>query len=345
MTTKEDIIKLAKIRKQLRSRDIVSAYKISRQYANVLVHALITEGKLLKVGSTNKAFYILPDFASKHAEIFPPQILKRFKNKNLSEHEIIDEIERQYPPIHQLPENVKSIFTYAFSEMLNNAIEHSRSENIEVEISMQNRKLSFVVNDFGIGVYRNIMKKRKLKNEMEAIQDLLQGKTTTKPKAHSGEGIFFTSKTGDVFTLESYGYLLVINNNVNDVFVHRRPSLKHGTRVKFAIATNSTKHLNAIFKKFTDENDAGGIGFNRTEIKVKLYTIGGVHISRSQARRILTGLNKFESIILDFAKVPMVGQAFADEIFRVFHNKYPRIKIIPINMEEGVTFIIGRVSK
>jgi len=56
----------------------------------------------------------------------------------------------------------------------------------------------------------------------------------------------------------------------------------------------------------------------------------------------LSGLEKFRSIILDFDQVPVVGQAFADEVFRVFQNKFPNIKIIPINMEEGVKFMIDR---
>ena len=55
--------------------------------------------------------------------------------------------------------------------------------------------LSFIVNDSGIGIFRNIMQKRNLKSELEAIQDLMKGKTTTMPESHSGEGIFFTSKS------------------------------------------------------------------------------------------------------------------------------------------------------
>jgi hypothetical protein len=59
----------------------------------------------------------------------------------------------------------------------------------------------------------------------------------------------------------------------------------------------------------------------------------------------VSGLSKFEMIILDFDKVPTVGQAFADEIFRVFRNKYPKIKVIPINMNESVEFMIKRAEK
>ena len=40
----------------------------------------------------------------------------------------------------------------------------------------------------------------------------------------------------------------------------------------------------------------------------------------------------------------MIGQAFADEIFRVFKNKYPNIKIELINTNDAVKFMIERVK-
>ena len=82
-----------------------------------------------------------------------------------------------------------------------------------------------------------------------------------------------------------------------------------------------------------------------TEIKIKLYTMGTIHISRSQARRVLNRLEKFRKVILDFDKVPTVGQAFADEIFRVFKEKYPEVEIIPENMNEAVEFMVERAQR
>ena len=41
----------------------------------------------------------------------------------------------------------------------------------------------------------------------------------------------------------------------------------------------------------------------------------------------------------------LIGQAFADEIFRVFRNKHKEITILPINMNEEVKFMIKRVDK
>ncbi len=187
------------------------------------------------------------------------------------------------------------------------------------------------------------MKKRNLKNEIEAIQDLLKGKTTTQPQAHSGEGIFFTSKVADIFSLESFGQKLTINNLLKDIFIEDVKPSKRGTKVFFQLACDSQKHLNDIFREY--QTDPTEHAFDKTEIQIKLYTLGTVHVSRSQARRVLAGLDKFRSIILDFDQVPTIGQAFADEIFRVFKNKHPDIQVTPINMNETVRFWVDRVGK
>jgi len=339
--SKENILKLVEKQKKIRTRDIVSIFDISRQRAHVVVNKLIESGKLVKIGSTASAFYVTPDLASAHPEIFPNYVKKSLINRDLEEHKVFDEIEKKLPLISELKENVHSIFEYAFFEMLNNAIEHSLSDKINIVITVDGN-FTFEIRDFGIGVFKNIQKKRKLKDEMEAIQDLLKGKTTTQPKSHSGEGIFFTSKIADRFIIESYKYQLLIDNKIDDIFVNSHKNVR-GTKIIFSIDIKSSKHLKDLFLKFASEK--GDFHFNKTEIRVKLYSMGGVYISRSQARRLLSGLEKFSIIILDFDKVPMVGQAFADEVFRVFKNKYPKIKIEPTNMNEGIEFMIGRVEK
>lgn len=342
MLTRENILEIAKKKGKLLSKDIVRQFEVSRQYANIIISGLVADHKLIKLGSTRRAFYVLPEYAQAHKEVFPVRYATAFKNEKLEEHKVLNQIEETFPIIKNLSENVRSIFTYAFSEMFNNAIEHSQSVRIGIEVSILKKELSFIVNDSGIGVFRNVMKERGLRSELEAIQDLLKGKTTTMPKSHSGEGIFFTSRSADTFILDSFGHQLIVNNNIHDVFVRETKKIKRGTRVVFKIAIDSDKHLAEVFKKYSDLPDGGDYGFDKTEIRVKLYTIGGVHVSRSQARRVLTGLEKFKIVVFDFDKVPMVGQAFADEVFRVFHQKYPSIKLETANMAEGVKFMVRR---
>lgn len=348
MLTKEEIIKIAGKKDKITTAEIAKQFGVSRQYASGLINELVAEKRLIKVGSTRSAFYVLSSKTDKLDALIPSRIKLIKQNstgQKLEEHEVLNEVELRLPVISCLPENIKSIFTYAFSEMLNNAIDHSKSQKIVVEVGVdkKNKKLSFVITDFGIGVFRNVKEKRRLNSELEAIQDLLKGKTTTAPKMHSGEGIFFTSKVGDVFELESFGDMLMIDNKNDEMSgIGRASPQTKGTRVNFEISTDSKKHLNDIFKKFTNLDDAGGHGFDKTEIKIKLFTMGGVHISRSQARRILSGLEKFKIVVFDFEGVPLVGQAFADEIFRVFQNTHPKIKLIAENMNDAVTFMVER---
>ena len=101
------------------------------------------------------------------------------------------------------------------------------------------------------------------------------------------------------------------------------------------------KHLNDIFVAY--QTSPEDYAFDKTEVFIKLYIMGTIYISRSKARRVLSGLEKFKTVILDFKDVPTIGQAFADEVFRVFKLKYPNIIIQPINMEEGVKFMVQRV--
>ena len=344
MTNKAKILDFIEKRGRATSRDITKEIGVSRQYVNLVIADLAAENKVIKLGGTRWAFYATPTYLSKHPEIIPTNFKKRYVNRSLEEHRVFLEIEDKLPQLKELPENVRSIFTFAFSEMFNNAIEHSGSKVIFAEVMLRDGFLYFVVNDSGIGVFRNVMKKRNLKSEIEAIQDLLKGKTTTMPRTHSGEGIFFTSKAGDVFMLDSFGQMLTIDNLKDDITARHTTAIKRGTRVAFRISADSNRHLNDIFKKYTNINDGSDYGFDKTEIRVKLFTSGGVHISRSQARRILEGLDKFKVILLDYEDVPLVGQAFADEIYRVFQNKHPSIKIQEENMSEGVKFMVERAK-
>lgn len=345
MINTEKILELARKKGVIKNVDLVGLFGVSRQYISRLTARLVEEGKLIKIGSTKLALYTTPEYLEEYPELVPASYSMVLTNIGLEEHKIFDDIEHHFFPLKKCTENIKSIFEYAFSEMLNNAIEHSGSKKIKFVISLDKDILSFVVDDYGIGVFRNIMQKRKLESEIEAIQDLLKGKITTAPKLHSGEGIFFTSKVGDEFLLDSYGYQFMADNKIKDVFVKKVKSLKQGTKVSFRINIKDHHHLNDVFRRYTDTAEGDSHGFDKTEIRVRLYIIGGVHISRSQARRVLSGLDKFKVIVMDYDRVPMIGQAFADEVYRVFKNKRPDIAVQSINMNETVKFMVERAKK
>lgn len=323
---------------KLKVADIVKATGFSRAYINRFFQELRNEGKIVLIGKANKAYYIpAKKNIIKKVKKETLNIRRILRNINLSEDIVLSRIKKDTGIFLNLPKNVSAILDYAFTEMLNNAIEHSRSEKIIVTMKRDNININFEVIDFGIGIFINIMKKKKLKNELEAIQDLLKGKETTAPKEHTGEGIFFTSKVADKLIIQGSKKKLIFNNQLNDIFIKDIKPIK-GTKVKFEISKQSKRDLTKVFREYAGES----FEFSKTKVTIDLYKMDNAYISRSQARRVLSGLDKFETITLDFKNIETAGQAFADEVFRVWQNHHPTIKIIYQNANENILFMIKR---
>lgn len=338
MDIRDIILKHLKKKKEIKVSEIVKETGFSRAYISRFFQELKNEGEIVLIGKANKARYVLMGGGTAiEAKKIVLSVRHILQNKNLSEDLVLDEIKQDSGIFLKLPKNISIILDYAFTEMLNNAIEHSRSSKIEVKMKKTKDAVLFDVRDWGVGIFSNIMRKKRLKNEFEAIQDLLKGKQTTKPKQHTGEGIFFTSKVGDTLIIQGSAKKVIFNNLLDDIFIKDSKKIM-GTRVVFTVGIKSKNNLNNIFKKYS----AGAFSFGRTETKVALYKLDSEFISRSQARRILSGLEKFKKIVLDFKKVDTVGQAFADQVFRVWNEHYPDIEIEHRNANKNIVFMIKR---
>ena len=338
---RETIAKVAATRKTFRTSDILAALRdrVSRQFVQRSIHELVAAGELIKAGTTRGAAYALP----RHAADLGVVVRERLRNLRLREHEVLDSLRAKAPFVRALPDNVDRIFAFAFQEMMNNAIEHSRSAAVEAEVRRAGAQVEFTVNDSGIGVFHNIMEKRGLASEEEAVEELLKGKITTQPAGHAGEGIFFTSRVGDVLELESHRLRLRFDTLLDDVVLAPRKPFKRGTKVRFSISASSRRRIQDVFRRYQVETEEPA--FDRSEVKVRLYARDAAYLSRSQARRILAGLDKFRSVTLDFDGVPAIGQAFADEVFRVYHAAHPEVAIVPVNMNDAVRFMVERARR
>jgi hypothetical protein len=338
MEMKNLIFGLLKKNGRITTADIVGRTGFSRAYAHRALKELVDEGLAIKVGKANQAHYVL---ASENRGLFtkPLRLRRILSNTGLAEDVVLQQIKEESSIFQGIADNVSSMVDYAFTEMLNNAIEHSASEKIDVMILKTANDVRFTVMDRGIGIFNNIMQTRRLGSTMDAIQDLLKGKETTMPEAHSGEGIFFTSKTADLLAIKSFGKKLVFDNVGQDVYIRDVQSWK-GTKVDFVLGLESTKSLTDLFRQYTDES----FQFSKTSIKVKLFHQNVDYVSRSQARRILAGLEKFKAVDLDFKDVETIGQAFADEVFRVWQTAHKEITITFRNANENILLMIRRAQ-
>jgi len=255
-------------------------------------------------------------------------------DKSLSEDSIWEkDIKKHFTGI---PEDVRRIWIYGFLEICNNAIEHSKGKKIRVIIEENKVFTTMSISDDGIGIFKNIKTKFKLPDEKDALLELAKGKRTTEKTRHSGQGIFFVSKAFDDF--------MIVSNGINFGSCAEKPNfskLKFSTLVYMRLANNSNRKLKAVFDEFSTEIPGD---FDKTVVPIRLANSDDL-MSRSQARRILSGLELFKEVILDFSDIEYIGQAFADEIFRVFLSMNPHTSIIAQNTNPEVQAMINRAQK
>ena len=175
-------------------------------------------------------------------------------------------------------EQALRILRYAFTEMLNNAIEHSCSRACALEFTVDPYDVRFVIRDHGIGIFHSISSRFSLRDEHEALGELLKGKKTTMSERHSGEGVFFSSKSADTAAFRSHTISLVFDNLKKDVLVEQKRFMR-GTEVRFSISRNSRRDLSKIFSEYSPEEY--DYRFERTRVMVRL--LAGDYVSRSEA--------------------------------------------------------------
>ena len=305
--------------------DAMETFELTRQAIHRHLTALIKMGCLAAEGNTRARRYILGPVRFHHAQ-FPLDGLKES-----------DVYYRDFGFIfNELPRELESICHYGFTEMLNNAIDHSGGAVVEVEVERTRELITIRIYDDGEGIFNHIARILHLSDPRESLLELSKGKLTTDPDNHSGQGIFFTSRVFDHFLIYS-GDLIFSHNDGdrNDYLLHNRND-EIGTHVLMRIALNSDKNLKSVFDYFSGNEDEN-FAFNKTVVPVKLALYEGERlVSRSQAKRILNRVEKFKTVLLDFQGVDFIGQAFADEVFRVFTRNNPHIELIPIRITKDV---------
>jgi biotin operon repressor/anti-sigma regulatory factor (Ser/Thr protein kinase) len=335
-TTKQKLLAFAKKKRRFTGVELAEHLGISRQAVNKILKPLVQEGVILKLGATRGANYRIA--AARNVEPIRSRFRKVYPLKNLEEERVFQECSTTLNLRRTLSKNAFENVHYAFTEIVNNAIDHSRSRKCVVEAEIDSYRFLFQVRDFGIGIFKSISDKYRLLNEAEAIGQLIKGKTTTMREKHTGEGIFFTSKIADALTFRSHRITLIFENLRNDLIVQETKFVR-GTSARFELSRQSRKKLSSVFAQYAPEEFE--YKFERTKVLVNLFKDD--LISRSEARRLLQGLDQFREVVLDFSGVKSLGQGFVDEIFRVFQNNHPEIQIKVENLTPNLVPFIRHV--
>jgi len=306
-------------------------FNVTRTTVHRHLKTLIKQGRVFKSGRTNNTVYSLKSAFNKSFSLPLSQ--------SLSESDVWSEHYRFLQ--RQVPANIYAICEYGFTEMVNNAKDHSLGKTLKIESRQDGGTLGFSVIDDGIGIFKKIKDTFHFTDERESVLQLSKGKLTTDRAHHSGEGIFFSSRAFDRFTISANGLAYIRDNAQNDWFLEKKANKENAsTVVSMAIEVTSGRDLNSVFERHTDPET---YAFDKTHIHVNLSLSGEERfVSRSQAKRVLFHLEKFRHVILDFKGVEAVGQAFVDEVFRVFKTQHPDISLVYVNANDVVDFMIKR---
>lgn len=246
------------------------------------------------------------------------------------------------PALDQMPDNVIDIWHYGFTEMFNNAVDHSGGSEILVRLKKTAANTEMAVFDNGIGIFKKIQTELSLVDERHAILELSKGKLTTDPDKHTGEGIFFTSRMFDSFDILSGGVYFSHKFGDAEDWILERDRFETGTGVWMKLNNHTVRTTKKIFDQYSSGED---YGFNKTVVPVKLAQYGNDKlISRSQAKRLLARVELFKVVMFDFREVSTIGQAFADEIFRVFAKDHPNIQLLNMHANSEVKRMIERAK-
>lgn len=313
-------------------KHIAKIFSITPQAVHSHIKLLEKEGRLNSDGAGKGKRYFLGD-VRKYKSLF--QLEDEFTE---------DGVWRDHYSfiVEGLPENIVHLCQYGFTEMVNNAIDHSGGQHVSISAVRDKEKIIIMVADDGEGIFRKIRRLCNLNDEHQALFELSKGKLTTDPDNHTGEGIFFTSRVFDEFRIDSKGVSFRHHDqSAFDVILETKFSENEsGTAVYMLVKRDSTRDIQTVFDDYAAPDE---FQFNKTVIPVRLAQYENEKlVSRSQAKRLLARIERFNHVIFDFDGVSTIGQAFADEIFRVYAKNHPDIELLPVNMETNVEKMVKR---
>src|SRR5436190_7338605 len=155
------------------------------------------------------------------------------------------------PLLEGLCENDIDIWQYCVTEMVNNAIDHSAGSTLTVVVRRRPSNTRIHVLDNGIGIFRKIKVAFNLGDETQAILELAKGKLTTDPDRHSGQGIFFTSRMLDDFSILSRGAYFSHAATRRDDWILDNDDTDSSTMVTMALENNSDRTIKGVFDQYS----------------------------------------------------------------------------------------------
>jgi len=312
---------------------LMARLAISRRQAGVLLKKLVAAQWLQSLGTPRRPRYRPGPLR---------QVVRRYALAGLQE----DLPWRcDFAPCFELPAAVQRMAQHAFTELLNNAIDHSGGRQVTVSMRQTPLQLQLLVSDDGCGLFERIAQSFDIADPTLAMLELGKGKLTSAPQQHSGHGLFFTSRLADVFDI--HANQAAFQSRAWDHGRWRAGKVgpvaqRSGTSIFLAIVLDTPRTLDAVLRAHSEAGD--GYAFERTQVPLQLIGAGQALASRADAKRVAARLGQFRSAELHFEGIADIGHGFADELFRVFGRAQPGLTLLPVGMSPRVAAMVHSVQ-
>jgi hypothetical protein len=306
-------------------------FAISRQAAARHLKKLVSQGNIETEGNTSGRIYRPTQGQTVE---FSYAIADRPEGNAVWRKDIL-------PLLQSFPDNVINLWNYCFQGIFDNGCTHSSGTMVHVQIIQQKTQTTINITDDGDGLFHNIQAKFRLKDEQDAALKLAEGELADDPEDHTGMDINSSSRMTDHFTIISGNVTFAHQYGIAwDWALSMSGEKKNGTVVSMIIDNDTSRTTSQVFNDYSTPAAASDI-FSKTCIPVRLAKYSTETLfSRSQARRVLTRVERFNFAVLDFLGVNKIGPAFADQIFRVFSSEHPEIQVLHCNTNKQVEAVI-----
>jgi anti-sigma regulatory factor (Ser/Thr protein kinase) len=245
---------------------------------------------------------------------------------------------RDFAPCFELPAEVRRLAQHAFTELVNNAIDHSGGSQVTVSMRQTPLQVQLLVSDDGVGLFDRVAQSHGINEPQLAMLELSKGRLTSAPGRHLGQGLFTAARVADVLDLHANRSAFQCRAWESHGWRHGQAgavATRTGTAIYVAITVDTQRTLQGVLRELSVQGD--GMGFDRTRVPLRLLAGPEAALeSRAEARRVAERLSLFRRAELDFAGIDHIGPGFADELFRVIAREQPEVSMVPLAMAAAV---------
>ena len=253
---------------------------------------------------------------------------------------------QDFVPFFELPANVRRLAQHAFTELVNNAIDHSGGTQVTVSMRQTAAHLQLIVSDDGLGLFQRIEQSFAISEPKLAMLEIAKGRLTSQPDRHCGQGLVLTAQLADIFDLRANAAGFQRRAWSQAQWHGLQPAAaqadRPGTSIFLAIALDTTRTLDEVQRSRCA--GAGSYAFDEAHVPLHLLTDDGVALaSRADAKRVASRLAEFRRAEIDFAGIDEIGHAFAHELFGVFQRTHPGVELVPVAASARVAAMLNAV--